>query len=85
MARSLADVREEAMQLSVEERSWLAEDLLSSLRSEEERKVAAEWVDVAERRLDEIEAGRARLVSSEEAIQRARAALTNARKSSPRG
>ena len=85
MSHALDDLREKAMQLSTEERSWLAEDLLNSLRTEEERRIAAEWVTVAESRLDEIEAGTAQLTSDDEAIRRARAAIADARKASRRG
>jgi len=84
MARPLEELRDEAMQLSVEERSWLAHDLFDSLRSDEERQIAAEWVEVAESRIDEIEAGTATLVSADEAIAHARAAVANARKASQR-
>jgi len=84
MARPLEELRDEALQLSVEERSWLAHDLFHSLRSDEERQIAAEWVEVAERRIDEIEAGTAKLVSADEAIANARAAVANARKASQR-
>jgi len=72
------------MQLSIEERSWLAEDLLNSLRSAEERQIADEWVEVAEQRLDEIEAGTAELVPVDDAIRRARTAVADARKASRR-
>jgi putative addiction module component (TIGR02574 family) len=78
------DLRDAAMQLSVEERSWLAQDLLDSLRSDEERAIEAEWVEIAERRLDEIEAGTARLVPAEDALKRARARLRAARRTSRR-
>ena len=84
MPRTLEDVRQQAMQLSIEERSWLAEDLLNSLRSAEERQIADEWVEVAEQRLDEIEAGTAELVPVDDAIRRARTAVADARKASRR-
>lgn len=84
MSKTLDKVRDEAMRLSVEERSWLAHDLLHSLTTDEEREIAAEWVAVAERRIDEIEAGTAKLVSADEAIVHARAAVANARKASRR-
>jgi len=84
MSSTFDDLREKAMQLSTEERSWLAEDLLDSLRTAEERQIAAEWVNIAESRLDEIEAGSAKLVSDDEAVQRARAAVADAGKTSRR-
>lgn len=73
MARPLEELRDEALQLSVEERSWLAHDLFDSLRSDEERQIAAEWVEVAESRIDEIEAGTAKLIPAEEVIRELKA------------
>jgi putative addiction module component (TIGR02574 family) len=73
MARSLEELRDEAMQLSVEERSRLAHDLFGSLRSDEERQIADEWVEVAESRIDEIEAGTAKLIPAEEVIRELKA------------
>jgi putative addiction module component (TIGR02574 family) len=73
MARLLEELRDEAMQLSIEERSWLAHDLFDSLRSDEEREIAAEWIEVAERRIDEIEAGTAKLIPAEDVIRELKA------------
>jgi hypothetical protein len=67
------ELRDAAMQLSVEERSWLAHDLIDSLRTDEERRIAAEWVEIAESRLDEIEAGTAKLVPADEVIRELKA------------
>jgi putative addiction module component (TIGR02574 family) len=72
------------MQLSVEERSWLAQDLLDSLRSDEERAIEAEWVEIAERRMNEIEPGTAKLIPAEDALKRVRAKLRAARRTSRR-
>jgi putative addiction module component (TIGR02574 family) len=73
MARTVDEILEEAMQLSVEERSWLAHDLFDSLRTDQERQIAAEWVEVAESRLDEIEAGTAKLIPGDEVIRELKA------------
>lgn len=63
----------EALKLSIEERARLAERLLASLSEDTdgEQALAAE----VERRIAEIEAGRATVVPAAEAIARARAAL----------
>lgn len=61
------------MKLSIEERSWLAHDLLDTLRTDEEREIAAEWIGVAERRIDEIEAGTAKLIPAEDVLRELKA------------
>jgi hypothetical protein len=43
MARSIDELFAEANQLSLEKRSELAERLLDTLRTDEERQIAAEW------------------------------------------
>jgi CBS domain containing-hemolysin-like protein len=80
MAKTLEEVTEEALKLPAEDRAALSEMLEESLLSDEERAIREEWLDLAERRLDEIHAGKVELVSDEESIARARAALANARK-----
>ena len=63
----------EALKLTMEDRARLADRLIASLSedAEGEQALAAE----VERRIAEIEAGRATLVPAAEAIARARAAL----------
>jgi putative addiction module component (TIGR02574 family) len=85
MSRSYEEIRDEALRLSDEERGRLSEDLLDSLRSDEERAIEREWIEVAERRLAEVEAGIVRPIPVEESVARARAALKNARRDSRRG
>ncbi len=75
MARSIEELFAEASRLSLEERSELAERLLDTLRTDEERKIAAEWAAVAARQAAEIERCEARTVTLEEAMVHARRAV----------
>jgi putative addiction module component (TIGR02574 family) len=73
MSKQLQMVEAEALKLSTEERAELADRLITSLFHDNE--VEAAWSDEVERRIEEIESGRAKLVSADEAIARARAAI----------
>jgi putative addiction module component (TIGR02574 family) len=73
MSWSYEEVQEEALQLSVEERSRLAEDLLDSLLTEEERAIEQEWLEVAERRRVEVDVGAATLIPAEDVIRELKA------------
>jgi putative addiction module component (TIGR02574 family) len=72
MSRTLEEVREEAMELSIEERSWLAEELWESARTPEEREIDAAWEAEAERRVAEVKAGTAVLIPGDEVIRELR-------------
>jgi putative addiction module component (TIGR02574 family) len=85
MSRNYEEILERAMALPIDERGSLAEDLLDSLQSDEERAIEREWIAVAERRLDEVESGVVKPILVEESIARARAALKNARRKPRRG
>jgi putative addiction module component (TIGR02574 family) len=73
MPSPLEIVETEALKLSVEERVRLADRLLASLS--EDAEIDEAWAREVERRIAEIESGRAQLVPAAEAIARARAAL----------
>ena len=73
MPTQLEIVETEALKLSVEERARLADRLLASLS--EDAEIDEAWAREVERRIAEIESGRAHLVPAAEAIARARAAL----------
>ena len=85
MSRSYEEILEQAMGLPIEERSLLAEDLLDSLRTDEERAIEKEWIEVAERRLAEVEAGLVKPIPAEEAHKRVKAKLRATRRSASRG
>jgi len=71
---SQVDVLEaEALKLTPEERARLADRLIASLSDDAEVEEA--WAAEVDRRIGEIEAGRARVVPAAEAIARARDAL----------
>lgn len=73
MPSSLASVEAEALKLPPEERVRLADHLLASVSGPVD--VEEEWAKEIEQRLAEVEAG-APLVSLEDAIARARQALS---------
>ena len=73
MANQLETVEAQALKLSPEERAQLADRLVASLFKDEEIEVA--WAAEVERRIQEIESGRATLISAADSIARARAAI----------
>lgn len=74
MSTQFATLEAEALKLSPEERALLADHLLASLGAQAEVEEA--WAAEVERRLSEVESGRATLVPAEQAIKRARQALS---------
>lgn len=74
MPTQFATLEAEAMKLSPEERVLLADHLLASLGAQGEVEQA--WAAEVERRLSEVESGQATLVAAEQAIKRARQALS---------
>ncbi|HEX8410660.1 MAG TPA: addiction module protein [Thermoanaerobaculia bacterium] len=72
MARTLRDIREEALQLTPRQRLQLVQDLYASVMTEEEREVEATWLDEAERRYAEWKAGNAKTIPSEKVFARLR-------------
>jgi putative addiction module component (TIGR02574 family) len=73
MAKSVDAIVADALQLTAEERARVADKLLASLS--EDPDIEQAWATEVERRLAEIESGRARLVPAADAVARARAAL----------
>jgi putative addiction module component (TIGR02574 family) len=73
MSRTFEEVREEAMELTLEERSWLAEQLWDSARTPEEREIDATWEAEVDRRVAEVNAGTAVLIPGDEVIRELRA------------
>jgi putative addiction module component (TIGR02574 family) len=73
VARQFDKIRDAAMELSVEERSWLAEQLWSSARTEHEQEIDRAWMVEVERRLKSIEDGSAELIPAEEVFRELRA------------
>jgi putative addiction module component (TIGR02574 family) len=73
MSRTFEEVRDQAMELTTEERGWLAEQLWDSARTAEEREIDEAWDKEVERRVAEIDAGTAKLIPGDEVIRELRA------------
>jgi len=85
MSRTFEEVRDQAMALSPEERGHLAEELLDSVRSDEDVEWDDEYTAEIQRRVAEIDAGTAKLISADEAIASARQAVNDVRRTTRRG
>ncbi len=73
MSNQVDVVEAEAMKLTPEERARLADRLIASLS--DDTAIEEAWAMEVERRIAEIEAGRAPVIPAAEAIARARDAL----------
>ncbi|MGE0557255.1 MAG: addiction module protein [Burkholderiales bacterium] len=73
MPTQLEMIEAQALSLTPEERAQLADRLITSLF--EDQDIEEAWAVEVERRIKDIENGRARLVPAAEAIARARAAI----------
>lgn len=73
MANQFEMVESQALKLSPEERSQLADRLITSLF--EDHEIEAAWAAEVERRIEDLESGRAELIPAADAIARARAAI----------
>ena len=72
MARNIADIEKDLMALPTQERARLAHDLIVSLNEEEEKlsqeEWEAAWLAESEQRSNEIDSGKATLVSLKEVM-----------------
>jgi putative addiction module component (TIGR02574 family) len=84
MAKTLNELEEAALALGTEDRGALADILWESLLTEEEREIQAEWIAVAERRLDEMRRGDVQGIPWEKVRADLRAKLDAKRRSSRR-
>jgi putative addiction module component (TIGR02574 family) len=73
MSSQLEIVEAQALKLSPEERAQLVDRLIASLFQDHEIEDA--WTAEVERRVEEIESGRAKLIPAADSIARARAAI----------
>jgi putative addiction module component (TIGR02574 family) len=73
MSSQLEAVEAQALKLTAEERAQLADRLIASLF--EDREIEEAWAVEVERRIEEIESDRSKLIPAAEAIARARAAI----------
>ncbi len=76
MSRHFDDIEAEALRLDLQGRAQLAEKLLLSLDAPSDEENLRLWVDEAERRLRDLRDGKAREIPSDEALRKARAALS---------
>ncbi len=72
MSLTVEDLEAEALNLSTDKRARLVERLLASFEPEPRQ---AEWLQVAQRRREDVEAGRAQLVPGDEALARVKARI----------
>jgi putative addiction module component (TIGR02574 family) len=75
MSTDFAELEAQALQLPPEDRARLADHLLASLAEGSQDDIDAAWAEELERRIADVDAGRTSMVTAEEALQRARAAL----------
>lgn len=82
MSNQLEIVEAQALKLSPEERGQLADRLITSLF--EDHEIEDAWAAEVERRIEEIESGRAKLIPAADSIARARAAIKLFLRSAPK-
>jgi putative addiction module component (TIGR02574 family) len=73
---SVEELEAEISKLSLGERAALAKWIVRSLDDLSDPEIEALWAEEAERRLDELEQGLASEIPAEEALRRARAAIS---------
>ncbi len=73
MSNQLEIIEAQALKLSPEERAQLADRLITSLF--EDHDIEDAWAAEVERRIEEIESGRAKLIPAADSIARARTAI----------
>ena len=74
MTLPVAELEHQLLSLPAEERARLAERLLASFEPESE--IQAAWMQVAQKRRDEVLSGKVQLVPGDEALARIRARLS---------
>ncbi|MBF0502390.1 MAG: addiction module protein [Candidatus Riflebacteria bacterium] len=72
---SINEIEAEIKKLDLKDRATLAKWIVESLDDLSEAEVEALWVEETERRLDEMEQGKATEIPREEVMRRARAAI----------
>jgi len=73
VSNQLEIIEAQALKLSPEERAQLADRLITSLF--EDHDIEDAWAAEVERRIEEIESGRAKLIPAADSIARARTAI----------
>jgi putative addiction module component (TIGR02574 family) len=75
MARALADIERDILELSEKERLELLQKLIGDLDAPGDTNGEADWLKESERRLSEIENGTARTFPAEDVLEEARKLL----------
>ena len=75
MSREATDLLKKALTLPVSERADLAGSLIESLDDAEDESVAAAWEQEVARRMEEVDSGKVKPVSLEEARRRLTSAI----------
>lgn len=75
MSREATDLLKKALALPVSERADLAGSLIESLDDAEDESVAAAWEQEVARRMEEVDSGKVKPVSLEEARRRLSSAI----------
>jgi len=75
MTALLEKIERQAKQLSREDRERLATDLLTGLEREPLSEIDQAWLDVAERRYEELVSGRVKGIPADEAMREIREKL----------
>lgn len=75
MSGSLKKIEAEALKLPRRSRAKLVEVLLESIEVDEDPEVTAAWAEEAERRYEQVKAGKARVVSAASVFKRLRAGV----------
>ena len=73
MARSLDEIRDEALQLDEVERGALADSLAESFLTPEELEIQEEWMKEVERRIADHDAGKTKSIPLEDVMRKLRA------------
>jgi len=73
---SLKELEAEIKKLDLKDRALLAKRIVESLDELSEKEIEVLWVEEAERRLDEMEKGLVTEIPAEEALRRARTAIS---------
>jgi putative addiction module component (TIGR02574 family) len=73
MSNQLVIIEAQALKLTPEDRAQLADRLITSIV--EDHEIESAWASEVERRIEEIESGRAKLIPAADSIARARAAI----------
>ncbi len=80
MRPKLDYIRAKALKLPEEERGALADDLYNSFLTTEEREIQAEWIEIAERRAEELRSGKVKGIPLDEVMRELRAKYRRGRR-----